>query len=68
MSQSLRITGDARRHDAREGYAFFEDAVDAARYVQRLALLRRAQYHGCRADPAGISRDAAAAGSAGERL
>ncbi|MBD3619415.1 MAG: hypothetical protein HUJ28_08075 [Chromatiales bacterium] len=68
MSQSLRITGDARRHDAREGYAFFEDAVDATRYVQRLALLRRAQYHGWRGDPAGVALDAAATGSAGERL
>jgi hypothetical protein len=68
MSQTPCITRDARRHDAKEGYAFFEDAVDAVRYVQRLALLRRAQYHGCRADPASVVLDVAATVAAGERL
>ncbi|HDP89696.1 MAG TPA: hypothetical protein ENN42_07060 [Thioalkalivibrio sp.] len=68
MPHLLNVTGDACQHEARDGYAFFEGAGDAVRYVQRLALLRMAQYHGCRADPAHTHCDVNATGPAGERL
>ena len=33
-----------------DGYAFVEDARDATRYVQRVAVLRQALYHGAKTD------------------
>ena len=51
-----------------EGYAFFEDACDATRYAQRVAVLRQARYHGQLADLAEVACQDSPRWPVGERF
>lgn len=45
MSPDMTRASNRTNHWPTDGYAFFEDARDATRYAQRIAVLRQAQYH-----------------------